>query len=250
MKMANRLFIILTVFLIVISSGYLQAHAEEQSYSEREKVGFAFYNLTNLKPQFGEWVKNTRKYKDAPEEQRDYFLQQDTLRLEQAFAGYDVKKDLIRIYLPARVYIPDSAERKSLDAENKDIPVEIAIRNFEDGFFPYLIGGNWIALIPLNFGDLATFEMNKNDYAVFADNLGIDAHAKRWDAKIEMLLLPSKADLNTPLKRKGQALWPLSAHVAYIGIHQAFNDEFAWKIYQADWYHSPRDTSLLKLYRP
>ena len=83
---ARRFLAALFLFMALTSSAHAYLKAKE--YTEEEKIGFAFYKLGNIKPNFDSWVEHTDTYSNAPADQKNQILQNETSRLEQGYHNY------------------------------------------------------------------------------------------------------------------------------------------------------------------
>lgn len=233
----------------VATTAYAEIEFNSKKYSDREKVGFGFYKLAGIPPNFKNWIINTAEYANTPKELRAIYLQEQAERLEEGFEEFDLKENPLTFSLPARVTFPNIPERESIIANGDQIPVEIEIKNFEDGILPYLIGESWIGVLPGEFHKHALFYLTGHDFAVFANNLGMDMAAQGWDVALQLVLLPARANIDAPIKRKGKDIWTMDTHVASMVLWRAYGKKYVWKIYEADWYHGEDSVNLLDLYR-
>lgn len=217
--------------------------------SQRERIGFAFHKLVGLTPGFETWAMNTTGYRETQRELRQAFVQEESGRLRKAWEGYDVRQEMLRFLVPAKIKFPGKPDRDQLKVEGQDIPVQVELKNFEDGFFPFLIGESWIAVIPADYGEVSAFSLTDSDFAILTGNLGMDPYVMQWDVRAEILVKPVKASLENPIQRKGKNLWPMIGEVASIRIWQSYANKVVWKVYQAPWYKSADGDDLMDLYR-
>lgn len=227
----------------------IQDSGNAADISQRERIGLAFHKLVGVAPGFEGWARNTAGYRETQRELRPVYLQKESERLRKAWEEYDVRQEMLRFLVPAKIKFPGKPDRDQLKVEGRDVPVQIEIKNFEDGFFPFLIGESWIAVIPADYGDVSTFFLTDSDFAILTANLGMDPYVMQWDVRVEVLVKPVKASLENPLQRKGKNLWPMIGEVAHIEIWQSYADKVMWKTYQAPWYKSADGDDLMDLYR-
>ena len=240
---------VLLVATLMVPAGFVRAEFDDALFSEREKVGFAFYKLANIAPKFEPWVKNTTRYRDTPVELRAMYLQERMSVLQKGFDAYEPAKDYLRFMVPVEIYVPNKLQRDQMIAEGKDIPVQVEVRFFEDKFFPYQIGESWIAVTMSEFDQYVTFNVNRADFETFADNLGMDPYAKSWGARIEIILMPARVDLSAPISRKGKSLWAMDTHLAQVVLWQSYNKKYVWQMFKAPWYQSEDGVNLMQLYK-
>jgi len=242
-------FFLLIIALTGIGGQAATAHAQAQ-YTDAEKAAFAFYRLGGFAPNFRNWIEQMESYAKTPEAEREHFVTRQLIRLEQGFLNFNPAHEPMELLLSAYLHYPNEDERAEYDREVRPYPVEISIRHFEDGFFPYRIANNWIALIPESLNALLTVRMSAAEFGNFRHLLGLPSRASRRVVRVEMLLVPHRIEGEQPIEVKGQTLWPLYAQVARIRIIHPLKREISWPIYQADWYRTATDDSLLNLYRP
>ena len=240
---------ILAFFVLLAAAHPVRAEFDDKVFTEREKVGFAFYHLANIVPKFEHWVKTTTAYRDTPAEMRALHMQERVQKLKDGFKVYDPAKDFFRFMVPVKIFVPNRLQRDQMVAEGKDIPVELSLRFFDDGFFPFMVGESWIAVMMSAFNKHGNFTLSPSDFAVFMENLGMDPHAKSWDARIEVVLMPARVDISAPINRKGKNLWVMDTHIASIALWQSYSKKYVWKVYQAPWYQTEESVNLMKLYK-
>lgn len=150
------------LFLFLISP---VSHAQDGSdYTNVERVGFAFYKLGNVEPDFDSWVKAMPEYKQIvrPRERAE-FLSKMKFRLEQGLNTYVPEFDMITITTPVIL------QGMTIEEINKTRNFYIKVfpdtkSNTRDFYFPVPVGKEWVALIPREIEKYQNVKVSEKKY--------------------------------------------------------------------------------------
>ncbi len=226
-------------------------HAFDMSrYSESEKVGFAFHYMAGFDPHYEDWITDSDKYKDAKPIDKVELLQHDKWRLMNGFANYMPDRNLIRVGVEGVVHTSSYYLERRKVAPLKDI--EINLRELPENYFPFYIGGIWIALVIKDYDLLTKFILNNDEYEEFEKKLGLSRKVYELSKKVnvDFRLRPVAVDTNAPLTLDGLEMWLMMVEVAEMDIWRARGDEriSVWR-YQAPWYIADKHREFLSLYK-
>lgn len=231
------------------------AHAvENDTFTESEKVGFAFYGFAGTEPKFDTWIKNQTYYQTAKPSAKNHILYEDNIRLGKGFQSFNPEYDYISFETPARAHIPaPDARMEFLNKFNKipikiELPRILEIPGSQETYFPYEIGNTWIALIPDNFQEFLTIYMDEEDYYNFSTELGITYDTPHTRVMIEYIMRATNADSERPFPVGSKELWLVMAEVGGIKIRNPHNNYQVWD-YESSWYIPKTRQNLMNLYR-
>jgi hypothetical protein len=215
----------------------------EGQFSEREKVGFAFYKLAQLPPDFKNWIQA-----DAPADQAGKALTQDQVeRLENGFSLYSPDEDMIQVETPATILFPTLTAEQAKPGFQGQKPIVISLGNMQMLYFPYQIGSDfWVAIVPSNEEQFHTLMVDSATYDKMIHALRVLGEHK-GKAILKITLRPDHVDAQKPMMLGKQYMWLMMASVADYQIWDGKNTMPLWT-YSAPWYVSNDSHDLLDLY--
>jgi len=238
----------LTIFLLVIGcssiAGKTIAQERILNIDEHEKAICAFLSLTSQKPDLENWIRHSKKYKQANKFDKPLILKADRTRLANGCDIYEANKDFVTIKEKIRI-------STSLNDQGKRI---ISLR-FADKtknkstYFSYQYGTNSIALITQELENFRKITLKPEEIPLITKHLHDNAP---YEAEIEMRIKPLSADTGSTLKIGGKKQWLMLGDIAYIKIN--FFDKFKnknttiWN-YNAPWYYNESQKALLEMFK-
>lgn len=237
---------LLGVFLFFFPSD-AYALLDKDKYSEAEKAGFAFYRLSNMAPDFYDWVKYSDSYLKAQPEDQDKILQKDSYRLEQGFRDYFPDEDLSVIKAKVMIKFPNALEREDLVKKRQKIPVNIVFTDIKESHFPFQAGDIWVTLIPNEIENALSLQFTSKEFVLFAKRLRMKAEAIQLNAELVLRLRPVSAGKEAPFIVDNIELWMVLTEIGSIEIWSPNHDSFIWS-YEEDWFVSDEYKLLQDLF--
>lgn len=236
------------VFLLLLLLSPLSHAQDGSNYTNVERVGFAFYKLGDIEPDFDSWIKGMPEYKKIvrPRERAE-FLSKMKFRLEQGLNTYVPEFDMITITTPVIL--------QGMPAENFSRANERYIRiypdtknNTRDFYFPIPVGKQWVALIPRDIEkhQLIKVSPEKYDQIIGTTSMSSSEGIKRTGI-MEIVIQPTSVDTKEPLIIKNIELWLMDGEMASLSVWTDKKHDLAWE-YTAPWYVSDTQRGLYDLY--
>ncbi len=240
-------FLILSTLALSILCIPLQTTVSAQALkkteiSEAEKAAFAFLKLNNTKPNYSSWIKGSKPYKNASNEEKGEVERLETHRLKWGFQEFNFEDNFLKIKTNVQLQVTEKNEKGTamlifhFPHKDKDyIP-----------YFPYDYGGLWIALLVQDLPQFARLKLTEEQYT----------HIKKYmpqanqvyDGKITMRVRPVSADNKTPFKLDGVDQWLMMGDVAFLKCSikddQTEQENDLWEYY-APWYLTETENFLL-----
>lgn len=222
---------------------------ENGRYTESEKVGFAFHKLAGFDPHYEQWIKDMEKYVDAHPADKLELLQKERYRLESGFLGYIPDVDLVSLDIQAVVKSSNYFAQSQKEGVQTDVTIELV--ELPENYFPFYIGGMWIALVIKDFDTLLrqrTF--TAEEYQTLAKLLGLTgAYQLTQKVNIDLHLRPLSVDTSSPLTLDGLEMWLMLVEIGEMTVWRKINNnkQVLWT-YTAPWYISDSQKELLMLY--
>jgi hypothetical protein len=223
---------------------------DNSKYTQTEKVGFAFYKLGEIKPDFETWVKLSKTYqKVAGPVNRHKILQKEQARLQRGFYSYFPEFGNIEIKTPVTIKGMPKYLLDEMTAEDEFF-VNVTTRfGNQDLYFPFQVADQWVTLLPNNTKDFSRIVVTEEIYkllsgeGVFTDK----AHPKTGFLKI--VLQPSKVDTSSPSVLDGVQTWLMQGEIGSMSLWYKKNrtDNLLWE-HTAPWYVSEKEHELKHLY--
>lgn len=212
------------------------------NFSEEEKVGFAFYNLIARDPPYESWIMNSDPYIKMMPDDRIHYMDAERNRLKNGIANFSLKKDLIRVRIMSDLTIRP-------DAENETMVMDVQIPEFSDGlaFFPFKLGEQWIAVIPMDMSHTMSYPLTLEELALIDRDLGTRSKGRK-NVAVEILLLPVSADDKSPMTLDEKSMVLMMAEVASFYLLDDKNRIPIWG-YTAPWYNSSVREQVMDLYK-
>lgn len=239
------------LLLAVVILGH-PAHAllDRNSFSETEKVGFAFHFLSGIKPDFEAWIKKTGRYKNARTIDKQQILSDDTYRLQNGYHKYHPDEDLIHIEAPAQIRFRDYSGRALYNeaGEQRTKHVIITIPGINSGAIPFELDKLWVAVVAKDYDFFVNLYLTEKEYQKFINDLGYNAvYYSHLAAVIDIFLRPVSIDMRAPVLVDDQEMWLMLAEIGSFTIWQRDHGKMAWEI-NAPWFVSDVSRDLLDLY--
>lgn len=225
-----------------------RAEMSMKSFTQAEKIGFAFYSLTRLNPPFYDWIDADQEYIDAPQKVRLYMKPAKLQRLQAGYQSFSHARDFLTVN--TNVTIRLLKENPKADATTQNLGQTQAVEinfggNDEMLYFPYQIGKIWIALVPGELQRVVTYAITPAQYEKIRDAFG-PATLQGKSVTLELTMLASKADSENPLVVGGMPLFLLMSDLGAVNILDD-NKKTVWG-YNTDWYFSEERNQLLGLH--
>lgn len=239
-----NLVFVLGIFLLSFIS---PANAfDDRNFSEREKVGLAFYKLGNIAPDFESWIRSSSTYKNLvrPRE-RGEFLESEKHRLEEGLRSYYPEFGQIKIKTSVTLKGMPPEELKR--SEDRYIKVKMN-NNTAEFYFPYPVGNEWVALIPRNIEKMSRVNVTQEQYDLaLGKNFKNTQGGKEKAGVMELILQPVSVDTSKPLELEGIHTWLMDGDVASMAVWADNKRILIWE-YTAPWYVSDTQRGIHGLY--
>ncbi len=212
--------------------------------TDDEKVIFAYLKLTEQKPDFDSWIKNSKQYLEASRFLHEKILKDEKARLDWGFGTYDYTKDFITIKKKIRLTtnVREGNKRYIYTRFVDD-------KHNENFYFTYKYGTESIAFIIQNLDNYQAIELKPEEIPKIKDYFYDSAP---YEAEIEMRIKPISADSEKKLFIDHMEQWLMLGEIAYLKIN--YYDEFklqdviVWD-YNAPWYLDESQKALLELFK-
>lgn len=200
---------ILVLSLSAAQAKPLDLTAASTSY----EIAMTYYKLINRQPDFASWIKEDPRYIQAQPEDQPGIMAEETQKLAAAFTALDPKKTILVVRTQARMMVATNPKdnRKTLKVEFQGQgPV----------YFPYLVGGQNITLIP-------------NGIDIYREIPVSDADAARIQSLIDyrsignlvIEVVPTSAEGRGPVMLDSVPQWLMLGEIGYIGFYNDRTDE-------------------------
>lgn len=217
-------------------------------YSESEKVGFAFHKLAKFDPDYKKWVTNMDSYMAAKPTDKVTMMQMETARLQNGYFNFMPDDDLVSLTIDARLrasnYFGVSQQRGKIT----DVTMELI--DLPQNYFPFYIGGIWIAVVIKDFDFYTHFTFSPEEYNEFAEKVGLKRGYQLIQAvKVDLQLRPISVDTTSPVMLDGLEMWLMLAEVGEAIVWRPIGRErlLIWA-HNAPWFTSDIQKELLRLY--
>lgn len=238
--------------LILLCSGTAWAFLEKDAYTETEKVGFAFYNLSGVPPDFISWVAGSDQYNAAMPADRARMLRDQTARLESGFHEYRPDEDLIVLKTRVHVEAADFSSDDPLYKQNKIVKKAVlTVPGMPESYIPFQVGDLWVALVPENYTNFTNLFLTREQFDKLCQSAGFrngKFETIRFDGEIELILRPVKVDTRRPMEIEGQEMWLMGVQIANMAVWNKSRDQIIWD-YTAPWYMTHQSKQIIDLYK-
>jgi len=236
---------IATFSLIIIGLfAFIQTAFAELEVTEEERAVFAYFKLTDQKPDYEQWIKNSTKYQEARGVLQDDILSTETERLSWGFETFDLAKGFITITRPIRLTTVVNEDGKRV--VNTRFVDE---RHNETPYFPISYGNESIAFIIEGLEQYRTITLKPEEVAKIKEYF---FDASPYEAVMELRIRPLSADAQEKLFVDYKDQWLMLGDIAYLQIK--FYDEYklenitVWD-YNAPWYLEVSQKALLEMFK-
>ena len=243
--------ILFALAFIILTSSVSAFAFRDDDYTTTEKVAFAYYKLAGMQyPNFEKFIKSGENYRNTLASQKNNFLKDEKIRLEQGFINYypeygmiDIQSDIV-----AKGYNAKELEQAEID-EKFFISLSMT-DDSEDMYFPYYIGDRWIAFIPHNAGSLQQLPLTKEQYEFWDKALKFKGKPKR-PVTIRIKIQPVSVDNSAPLTLNDNEMWLMMGEIASMDIWKDYGKPTQMLLYEytAPWYVSKDQQELMLLYQ-
>ena len=238
--------------LAIVTSGLLLSPAlafDNDQYTQTEKVGFAFYKLGNIKPDFTAWIKKSKRYQEtATPRERLEMMNSEKYRLEQGFATYYPEFGEIEIETP--IYIMGMPKEDLLELEPDENRFITISTLFEGGdfYFPYPVGHQWITLLPRKIGNFDTIPVPAALYKqIKSGKTELNSRNEPVKGTMELILQPVSVNTEAPVPFEDVETWLMNTEIAAMSLWVGKKNMLLWE-YTAPWYVSDTQQGLQHLY--
>ncbi len=250
--MYRRFLFLFALLSVVLVSSFPQAlHAQNAAllgFSETEKIGFAFYHLSNHKPPFDDWIEARSDYKAASIKDRLLMTDEQRIRLNEGYLSYFPSNDLISLSLKVLVTggpNPDLSKDIGMQTAGLTHMIKIDFVDLHEvPYIPVQVGQLWVGIIPDQLETVTTHYMTTQEYERIS-KLSEFINSTRT-VPVKIILRPTSADAKTPLMNKGLPVWLMMADIGAL-VFMDRNGQLRWE-YAAPWYDYKRASSLMTLY--
>ena len=221
---------------------------EKTTFSETEKIGFAFYRLADRTPPFDNWIAQKDEYLLAKPSAKREYLRRETERLTRAYDEYTMDEDLIFLRTEVRVKVPNKTELASYDQMGLRKPIQIELTEIKENYFPVQIGEMWVAVVANKLEDYLFLSLDDAEYDRIAHELSLDSKGASRPALLEIRLHPTKIDMSQPMPLDGIEAWLMLGEIASISLWKNKDrDNLVWE-QNMDWYIPTEQKELIDLY--
>lgn len=237
-------------FILTVTDGRALALLGEGEYSEEEKVGFAFYKLGDIPPNFDMWARNTGSSPGSLPGQKDHNFQNEISRLEYGFHNFRPDEDMVFVRSPVKIVTSDFA---SPDPAFSELGIQklsvISMPNMPASYLPFQVINTWVAIVPDDYKSFTHLYLTIEQFEALQKSV----NAKTWkgdlriEGEIELVLRPVSVDSKKPIKINDQEMWLMRAEVGSMTIWSKDKQKVIWE-YSAPWYVTGRSEQLLNLY--
>lgn len=242
---------LLALSIAVLASGGAEARLPKDQYTEMEKLGFAFYRLSGIPPDFETWISDSLAFFDTKPLEKQQFVRNELQRLDQGFRDYTPLEDFIAIRTPIHATTFDF---KSSDPAVMKLKIAkkiaFTIKGMPDSHIPFEIGKTWVAVVPQDYGRFMNLYLTGEQYNLLRNTVPGISRANSnviFDGEMEMVLKPTGVDTEKPMKINGDDMWLMGAEVASMIVWTKDRKKTLWT-YFAPWYMTPAGKELLDLY--
>lgn len=245
-----RCFGVLVVCLAIACPVPAQALLDDKKYSESEKVGFAFYHLGKIKPEFSSWVRGSDAYKKANESEKSQIMQKEEYRLTQGYYSYTLAEDYILVRTPVEYRFKDMGDQYTGSDQWSGKVLEIVIPGLSGPYFPFQLANTWVAVIAKDYEYPIRLPLSQADLQQFAKKFGEKAikGTRPLIGEVDIYLRPVSVNAATPVTIEGRKMWLMLAEVGSMVVWQADRGAVAWQFNLA-WFRNRGDKDILDLYR-
>ncbi len=217
MRIFAKLFVIIFIAIVFVSA---RAHAQfiEEASSSLE-VAIAYHKLAEQIPDFELWASYTQEYGTALEDSKAEVLEEETQRLQKAFAFYDHTVTPINIRTLVDVGVKQGDEPK----------LSIIFPNKPNTYFPYTYGGRDYALITENSDVLGDIPLTVLEAEQVQEKL-----PENGKTLLVLNTVPYTVNTKEFVKDKNLQRLPMLAKIGGISLYNS-DLEIVWS-WKANWY--------------
>lgn len=212
--MKNKFLILLLIFLCCFSSLVYALDTASTSYdrtTQREMGVFAFFNLGGSLPDYEHWVRGSQHYQGLPEDDKEDFLINETIRLGTGFGKYNSQTSTLHIETAVLVhYTPPKDDKSAV------IYFEFPDQNVEYiPTFSYPYGDKeWVSLIINRLALFSKIPLTHEHYEKITKDLTYDG--VQYEAILTIEVRPTQADHSKPIKIGNMKQWIMIGEIAYM----------------------------------
>jgi hypothetical protein len=234
MKRTGKYLQILLFLAFTNLAGGKALAVEMSEYSSREKIGFAFYKLGNVEIKFKEWTKKTDKYQTLKPSLAKRFIEAEKERL---WLGYNLYDPMIHP-IKFKTYATIRRSPLSFDASAQMAKVFLSASKYDNRLhFPVEVGKYWVLIVPENVEKFERITIDKEKYNfLFYAPHDKESAASYTDVAINIIMIPSSVDAETPVFLNDELMWLMSAKIAQLTVMSADEELLIWE-YKAPWYN-------------
>lgn len=249
----RRGLVILVLMALVTIAGTRAGYSylEPGKYTESEKAGFAFHQLSNSIPHYEEWIKNSDAYKNALPEDKIDMIHKGTMRLKNGFYNYMADEDLIKISVKdAEIETSNTLMEGIKTADSTDVTLKLT--DLPQSYFPFQAGNIWIAIVVKDFDKVSTKTFTQDEFKDIALKAGMGGSYMKAipDIKLDLWLRPVSVDSTKPIMLDGIEMWLMLAEIGQMDVWTGSDGtkNIFWS-YSAPWYTPETQRELLRLYK-
>ncbi len=222
---------VLMMLTIIILTGGAFAAKPLAKLSPEYLAGFAFFKFAKATPDFEAWIKASNRYKSATPRERVIMLRSEAPMLAGYFNAYMPKENPIEIKARVKYSTPNTKAAEKMLAETGTITIGMKIIGQKEDFFPIQVGDMWIAMIPGNLDEMMTLHFDKEEYETFKrQTAGGGLTGNGVEAIVQLVLLPTSADIKQPMQIEGFNLWMLGVRIIDLELWDAKEERMVWYV--------------------
>lgn len=210
--------IFLALFVLALSSLPATAQLLEEATNSRE-VAMIFHKISNIKPDYGLWASYTQEYGTALAESKEEVLEEETLKMQLAYANLNVDypKIVVRTSVKANV------------KQGRNAVLELDFEAPDPIYFPYHFAERDYAVIAENIDVLKNIPLGVLEASYIRNKLPLDKKVY-----LVMTAIPYKTDAKNPFVIEDTPFWLMLSKIATLEIYNRdLESLWSWK---ASWY--------------
>lgn len=233
----------LSILVFIAGAGYVapvRAQGEaaitfnEDNYTDREKVGLAFFSMSERRPNIKAWIRKSEKYRTARPLSRQKYLTRDKDRLNLGLLLFDPEKHFFDLNARVAVTWPDEAQKQAYIAENGKFPLAIHLLDMKEHIFPVSLGHDWVVVVPGNMTKFLTFHVTPEDFEKKIVNFQNFIGYRRVEGFMRLNMKAVRVDDGTPLALNDIEAWLLLAEIRRLTLSPDRQSPPVWE-QRASW---------------
>lgn len=245
-KISSCFYLLIAFCVLLPIFGPALAMIDGDKYTESEKIGFAFYKLSDQQPNFARWIAQSDLYQEADSRGKSEIMNHELYRLETGFFSFNPDEDLFQLTVPVRVRKKDEPELIAGEKTHEFLIIESAI--YEGFILPVDIYNKKIAIFLHGLQDSITLKLSPDRYKAITRELGLVTETQTDQAHVRIMVRPFRVDAE-PVTIAHDRHEPMVGEIGHLSLWAGKEaDHFIWG-YRAPWYISADHKEILDLQR-